>query len=60
MKITHVNFSHALEGGMWVRRTQGTAWESFSELLRELGREELDRLFAIACAGGMTGMWHAV
>lgn len=58
--ITHVNFSFAIEGGMWVRRTNGTAWESFSELLKELGRSELDRLFSIAYHGGMTGMWYAV
>lgn len=59
MKIVAVNFTFAIPGGMWVRRENGSNnWQSFAEIAKELGQTEMERLFGIAYANGMTGMWY--
>lgn len=60
-KITEVNFTFALDGGMWVKRENGrVAWESFESLAAQMSEAEFDRLWKIAYHNGWTGMWYAV
>ena len=60
-RITRVNFTFALPGGMWIERADGRrSWESSETLLAELGSDELERLSQIAHRHGMTGMWREV
>jgi len=58
-RITRVNFTYAITGGMWIEREDGSCnWESFESLNAEHGPEETGRLLAIASPNGMTGMWY--
>jgi len=57
--ITRVNFTYAINGGMWIERADGyREWMTFEAIADEIGRCEADRLSHIAYANGMTGMWY--
>lgn len=58
-KITQVNFTWALPGGLWVKYEDGsTEWVSGETLVASYGEAEVARLSKIAHHGGMTGMWY--
>lgn len=57
--IVRVNFTFAIVGGMWIERANGDrSWEAFATIEREVGKTESDRLYRIAYASGMCGMWY--
>ena len=61
MKITTVNFTESLPGGLWISRKDGeTKWEDFPSLFNELGLTELYRIIYIATKDGFTGVWKNV
>ena len=58
-RITRVNFTYAIDGGLWIEREDGSRrWETFASITAEHGEQEAGRLRKIAYADGMTGMWY--
>ena len=58
-KITRVNFTCVIAGGMWLELANGSRrWEANESIIKEVGKDEFERLLKIAMHDGMTGMWY--
>lgn len=58
-KITQVNFTWALPGGLWVKYEDGSKeWISYADFVAQHGQDKAAELNKIAHHGGMTGMWY--
>ena len=60
-KITAVNFTFALPGGMWIEFEDGSRnWYPFDYLIKMLGVREEQRIEKIAYHNGWCGVWLSV
>ena len=60
-RIARVCFTYTMPDGLWIERADGTrSWEHRDAIRKVLGLNERTRLYSIAMADGMTGMWMNV